>query len=378
MLTLTKRKYAMPVTVRTLRRAFFQKIDNVVPIQSFYIPVLEEYFEHFKEKTARTIHPVKCSAMKVENALADIFLRMNPVNISRVMAPEFNPQTAEDGVADRMYRGWESSDYAIDIQREVHNKFEAAGYPIPLIIYLSCFIDGLVLNSTNSRSAVPVLLSVINDKERTRGVIGNIPQNFSQSVEELDALMEIEGLKSSHRKFILKNGQQQLLQRYCKEVLGSFLERQEISKGFDVQIGHGDMAECHRVYVVLTNFLGDHPQIHDLCGVKRSACHCCYNKIPSNFIIIPEDVDESDLRVGAYTVRDVKKQYLMSRNCSANKREFILQLNDSRSRERSAIRREGENELKRIHGYMTDLKSFELFEFIYRQGTLADVFSYIT
>ena len=53
----------------------------------------------------------------------------------------------------------------------------------------------------------------------------------------------------------------------------SFLERQARDlQRFDVQIGHGDIGECHRVYVVLSNFLGDHPKIDDLCGVKISAC----------------------------------------------------------------------------------------------------------
>jgi len=365
---LAGKKYPMPATVKTLRRGFFKRIDEVVPVHTFYIPVLDDFFEHFKGANAKSVPPVRCSSLKVENVLADILLRMNPRNISHTMAPEYNPVTEETDESQRIYRGWETSNYAIDIQREVYKKFSDADQSKPLIIYLTCFIDGLVLNSTNSRSAVPVLLSVTNDKERTRGVIGNIPQNFSLSVEELDALMHEEGLKSSHRKFILKNGKQQLLQRYCKEVLGSFLERQEMSKGFDVQIGNGDNAECHRIYVVLANFLGDHPQIHDLCGVMRSACHCCYNKVPSNFLIIPAEKKESELRLGVYMSRDVKKQYLISKSCYLNKRDYILQLNDSRRRDRTTKRREAEKELKTVNGYMSDIKTYELFEFFYRQG----------
>jgi hypothetical protein len=151
---------------------------------------------------------------------------------------------------------------------------------------VSIFIDGALMNSTHSRSAIPIVLTILNDSAKNTTLVGFCAKKLHISDEEFDMLLEKKGVTAkSNRKKMKSLALRQANWDYCYSIVGTFQERQKINGGFDVQIGLGEDAEFHKVYFVFTNFNGDHPQIHDLTGVKTHACHVCFNMHPFNFPI---------------------------------------------------------------------------------------------
>jgi len=73
----------------------------------------------------------------------------------------------------------------------------------------------------------------------------------------------IQMMRLNHSKF-KKKWTTTTASKVLQVSIGIFFRKTRDLQRFDVQIGHGDIGECYRVYVVLSNFLGDHPKIHDL------------------------------------------------------------------------------------------------------------------
>ena len=83
--------------------------------------------------------------------------------------------------------GYSSGDYPIDVQGWINSDFKSKYYgrkPLPLLI--SIYIDGCLLNSTHTRSAIPVIITILNDKKKSSTVIGfnyeALPIPFSQKL----------------------------------------------------------------------------------------------------------------------------------------------------------------------------------------------------
>ena len=134
----------------------------------------------------------------------------------------------------------------------------------------------------------------------------------------------------------------QLLWDYVYIIFNEFYKLHKENVGFDVQIGHGDVIEFHHVHVVLTNLLGDHPQMHDLAGISRSACRFCHC---SNFETIPIlsiEEDDGTYEADILTPRCVRTQFEVSK-CSAKQyQKFVCKEGNCRLKTITAERREAE------------------------------------
>ena len=205
-----------------------------------------------------------------------LLLKIQPNDLVKHMHPTYTTNERL-GREERVYSEFSSGEYPILIQKEVHDRYlsDFEGRK-PLIIYLSLFIDGALMNSTGTRSAIPIIISVLNDKKKNCTLVGFNAKDLHISEEVLDIVLQRKGIQAkSTRADILQLALRQLNWDICYRLICPFQQRQEVLKGFDVQIGIGTTAEFHRVYFVFTNFTGDHPQIHENTGIKSNACHIC-------------------------------------------------------------------------------------------------------
>ena len=130
------------------------------------------------------------------------------------------------------------------------------------------------------------MLTILNDSAKSSTLVGFCSKKLHISDEEFDILLEKKGVTAkSNRKNMKTLALRQANWDYCYSIIGKFQDRQKKNGGFDVQIGLGGDAEFHKVFFVFTNCNGDHPQIHDLTGIKKDACHVCFNMHPFNFPI---------------------------------------------------------------------------------------------
>ena len=290
-LSVTKKPFNVPACSKTFKRVFFEKIDKYVPIQKANIPMAPDFFSKVEVKRQKNLIPTRGCFIKLEHAIAELLLRINPNSLVKEMAPEYiENHLQQGGNRERIYTGWSSGRYAIELQRQIKEEYEAMGSKMPLILYVSIFIDSAVMNSTHSRSATPVLLSVLNSKEKDMTLVGLVPGNMAYSKEELRSMLNEIGLNKTAKKYVLQLVPRQLLWEYCEMFL-DFMERQKKAKGFDVQVGVGNEAQFHKVHVVFTNFIGDHPQMHALGGVSKTGCMMCMKDDFSNFCVhVGDDV----------------------------------------------------------------------------------------
>jgi len=256
----------IPMRMKTLRRAFLSKADNFFALKYEKIALLHEYFGNTGMETGRkkkkiTIPPKRKAYRTLEDALALLLLKMNPEEMLKEMEPAY---TTVNGIKERLYSDFSTGDYPIEIQKEVHSRYlvDFKGKK-PLVIFLSIFIDGALLNSTKSRSAIPIVVTVLNDTKKNSTVIAFNVNNVHASSEMLEHVLHQLGITAIGRKAdLLKQTLRQLNWDLFYVLFGNFYNRQNAVKGYDVQIGLGRNAEFHRVHFVFANLIGDHPQIH--------------------------------------------------------------------------------------------------------------------
>jgi hypothetical protein len=140
-------------------------------------------------------------------------------------------------------------------------------------------------------------------------------------------------------------------------MIGSFQARQKESKGFDVQIGLGSSAEFRRVLFVCTNCIGDHPQVHEMTGVKTNACHCCVNMHPFNFAVSDKNRDGIGTFDSSYKLRNPVKQYnCASKHCNINlkviKTSGLIDVLRSR---KNSLKKLSKKDLKSVNQELKDL-----------------------
>ena len=166
---------AIPMKTKTLKRAFLSKADKIFPIESIGIKLLPCFFSNSSTTSSRKKDPVPIlhkHFRKIEDALALLLLQVNPEDVMSEMKPEFL-ECHFDGSKERLYTGYSSGDYPIDVQGWINSDFKSKYYgrkPLPLLI--SIYIDGCLLNSTHTRSAIPVIITILNDKKKSSTVIG--------------------------------------------------------------------------------------------------------------------------------------------------------------------------------------------------------------
>jgi hypothetical protein len=273
----TGKVFPMPMRSKTLNRAFLGKTDSFFPLEISKISILPQIF---MDGERADLPPLCKPFIKLEDALSTLLLKINPCELTKDSMPEFEEV---NGVWQRVYNGFCSGDYPIDVKKQLNRKFVGI---LPLFIFVSVFIDSALMNSGHTRSATPIVLTVLNDAKKNSTLVGFCAKSLNISNEELDVILEKKGMKAkTTRSEVKKLAIRQANWDFCYNIVGSFQERQDISNGFDVQIGIGPSAEHHKVFFVFTNCIGDHPQVHEMTGIKTNACHVCVNMHPFNFAV---------------------------------------------------------------------------------------------
>jgi len=222
------------------------------------------------------------------------------------------------------------------------------------------------MNRTHSRSATPVMISIINSTNSVStnySLVGFVPKSSPHSKVKLYSILRKVGVAKTNAKNILKHANRQLLWDYLNEIFVKFLQRQDDNKGFHVQIGTGVNAQWHLVHFIVANMLGDHPQIHDLCGINRSACHVCVNKNPSNF-----PINDCDMyyKIGTerdrYQVRDPRDQHDISKEHYNRMSQFIMKKDGYMDEDVVDARMHIKCEASNKHAYSGDIHTYSLFE----------------
>ena len=151
----TLKPFAMPIRSKTLYRAFLGKTELFFPLEIAELKVLPTIFEADGKKDLK---PLCKPFIKLEDALATLLLKLDPSDITHESKPLYE---RVNGRNQRVYEGFCSGDYPISIQEKMLklSKEKLNGKPI-LILYVSTFIDGALMNSGHTRSATPILLII--------------------------------------------------------------------------------------------------------------------------------------------------------------------------------------------------------------------------
>jgi hypothetical protein len=145
-----------------------------------------------------------------EVAIAILLLKMSPHDIVHDMKAEYWRGLNKEGneTVERIYTDWCSSKYACEAQRLIREGQDSQWSP--LILYASIFVDGGVMNSSQSRSATPVSIAIQNvRKEKYQALIGFVPSECNVSKEVLEGLLDAQGVNKTNRAFILQHTSRQ-------------------------------------------------------------------------------------------------------------------------------------------------------------------------
>jgi len=194
----TGKVFPMPIRSKTLKLAFLGKADHFFPLEETTIQILPQLFGD-SEKSKVHIPPLKKPSILLENALSFLLLKIVPSNLTKESIPLHE---IVNGNCERMYEGFCSGDYPIEIQemmyRDCHLLFHGRK---PLLLYVSIFIDGGLMNSTHSRSAIPIVLTILNDSAKSSTLVGFCSKKLHIPDEEFDILLEKKGVTAkSNRK----------------------------------------------------------------------------------------------------------------------------------------------------------------------------------
>jgi hypothetical protein len=355
---LTRKPFDMVKSYKTLKRVLLQKVDQKIPLGNCEVSLPQEYFCDLRTSRNRPLPALHAAYIPLEVALGILLLKISTNDIIHEMKARYwrgvNESTGEESV-ERIYTDWSSSKYACDIQEVVRGGDFVC---TPLVLYVSIFVDGGVMNSSQTRKAVPVTIAIQNvRKEKFQSLIGFVPEESTLSEEILDGLLETKGYNKTSREFILQYAHRQRLWDYLHGVFTPFLERQNTNNGYDVQIGTGMNKKYYKVFVVFTNFLGDCPQMHDLTSVTRSGCHLCMAKNFANFRINTTSQP-----------RKLEAQIKAGVNHAVQMTKFINRIDNTRQAIEDRVR--AKELLKDINGYSGRNKVNRIFNLVLENGKL--------
>lgn len=365
---LTGKSFDMVRCSKTLKSAFLWATDKKIPLSNCELELPSLYFGDCLTSTNKPLPSIQAPFISLEVTLALLLLKINPEDLILNMDKEFTTITEPDGTesVERLYTGWSSSEYAIEAQ-ELIREGHRTDVNIALI-YLSIFVDGGVMSSSSSRSATPVSVSIQNLRgQKYQSLVGFIPEENALSEESLQSILDKKGINKTGQKYILQCTNRQRLWEYLDSIFTAFFERQSDQDGFDVQIGTGDQKKYYRIFVLPTNFVGDHPQMHDLTGVSRSACHLCYKTNFADFFIPGQGNRNTNLNRNGQIPRDPQRQGKAGILHRDSHSQFLNKtiMNDAETR---ATRKRHKDLLKTVHGYSGHLKVYEIFGLLISQG----------
>ena len=368
----TGKPFNMVKSSKTLRRVFFSGIEKRFPLSKVEIHLPVQFFEHIRTRSNRPLPSLKAYHIPIEVAIGLLLLKASPHDIVHEMKPEYWRGLDNEGeeLQERIYTNWCSSKYANDIQRFIRDHIDNPEGNVALLLYVSIFVDGALVSSNNDRSATAVSIAIQNVRNvKLQALVGFVPDDSSVSSEVLDGLLDLEGINKTQRKFILQHTNRQRERDYLHELFTPFMERQVRQDGFDVQVGTGDDKRFYRVFVVFTNFLGDSPQMHSLCGVCNNACHLCMCKNFANFRIDGYDKDGNDVPIHEQErPRDINTQVkagIAHMNVMA---AFINKEDGANTREGQQARKQTVAVLKQVNGYSGNNKVMSIFRLLKENG----------
>ena len=113
----TGKFFPMPIRSKTLTRAFLGKTDVFFPLAISKISILPQIFGTGEKAD---LLPLSKPFIKLEDALSNVLLKINPSELTKDFIPEFEEV---NGVWQRVYNGFGSGDYPIEILDQLKRKF---------------------------------------------------------------------------------------------------------------------------------------------------------------------------------------------------------------------------------------------------------------
>jgi len=367
----TGKPFNMVKSYKTLKRVFLLELDKLIPLCEVTVDLPKEFFHDIVGKNNRHLPSLKAVHIPLEAAIAILLLKMSPDDIVSDMKPQYWRGTIEEeDSVERLYTNWCSGKYACDIQRFVRSWWDTRH--IPLVLYVSIFVDGGIMSSSQKRSATPVSIAIQNVRnEKFQSLIGFVPEEGCVSNEILEGLLDEHGINKTGRKFIMQHTHRQREWDYLCSTFTPFLNRQANRNGFDVQIGTGANKKFYRIYVQFTNFLGDSPQLHSLAGVCKNACHVCMCKNFSNFRIDGHGENGQRASILEQEVpRDIDTQIKTGLAHLKVMSSFIKREEGANTRESQQKRVKTVQLLRTINGYSGHNKVMSIFRPLINEGNI--------
>ena len=242
--------FPMPLRFKTLKKAFLSKVDQLFPIAQVGFKLLPCFFPTItgsRNNRVIGIPEVTKHFREIEDALALLLLKIDPDDIIVDFKPEFIEASYSSLKKEHLYNGYGSGDYPIHVHDFVHQNFKERFHgKKPRIFFISVFIDGALMNSTHTRSTIPIVITVLNDRKKSSTVVGFNSGSLPIASETLHNILRNHKIKSKEkRELIVQLALKQLNWDYFYSLFGSFQKRQNALHGFDVQIGLGDNAQIH-------------------------------------------------------------------------------------------------------------------------------------
>ncbi len=275
----TKKSAMLPKTIETLLTAFCKHLRDSPSIHQWTGGFFNEFLTEANKQALRSKgirwRPMTGHFIPVESAIAQMLLRLKVDDFDCKIGPCYknNAQPSGQGENIRVYNSFNSSKYAIDLQRKI-NSLCTQDICKPLLLGMAVWVDKSPLNKNMTRKATPVMMYLMNDKTRTPFRIGYAPDDFVNNDEFLDAILRNQNVSqaASVNLELIREHKRQALIDFLTRMVDEFLKEVVANRGMDAQVGIGPTARYFRLYPVLTHFITDNVQAVELCSINIDHC----------------------------------------------------------------------------------------------------------
>jgi hypothetical protein len=275
----TKKSARLPKRISTLIDGFCKYLDENSSIHQWTGDFFNEFLTLAKKQAMRAKgirwRPMTGYYIPLESAIAQMLLRLDPDDFDSTIGPCYQKRTNAIGaeVNIRVYNAFNSSKYAMDLQRKI-NTLCISDICMPLLLSIAVWVDKSALNKNMTRKATPVMIYLMNDKTRKPFRIGYAPDEFVNNEECLESILRNENVSqaTSVNQDLISEHKRQALIDYINSIFEDFLKGVVLNLGMDVQVGIGPKANYFRVFPVLTHFITDNKQAVELCSVNINHC----------------------------------------------------------------------------------------------------------
>ena len=290
----TGRNSRLPKRMDTIVNAFCDNLGKKGSLREWKGSFFDDFLDAEKKKKMK-IDGVKWTPLKghfipLESAIAQMLLRLKVEDFDSRVGPCYKEFPTSGGNVEsiRVYNAFNSSKYAIDLQKWV-NVLCLESFCKPLVLYLAIWVDKSPLNSSMTRKATPVMMFIMNDKTRTPYRIGFAPDDFGNNADFLEALLKKQSVSKAAGVLtdVVKDYKRQGLIDYLTFACKDFLEEVVACKGMDVQVGVGENKAFFRVFPVVSHFITDNMQAIELCSVNKEHCRMCQPTAGIDFSFFP-------------------------------------------------------------------------------------------